>query len=162
MEVLRTGETLWNASRTFFARWNLSPSQFNVLNLLRLSGKGCTQVELSRELMQHRSNVTGLVDRLEARGLVRRRDIPTDRRAFQVSLTDKGEKLLHEILPHYFEAAESVWGTMPVERARELVTELQAISASATRVSAGKGSPAPSRRILERRNKEEHHGGESG
>ena len=35
IELLRTAENLWNASRVFFARWELSPSQFNVLNLLR-------------------------------------------------------------------------------------------------------------------------------
>ena len=162
MELLRTSESLWNASRTFFARWELSPSQFNVLNLLRLAGKGCTQVELSRELMQHRSNITGLVDRLESRGLVRRRDVPADRRAFHVTLTDKGEKLIHEILPHYFETAESVWGSMSAERAQELVKELQAVSASAARLAAAEGSPAPSRRISDRRNKEANHGGENG
>ena len=40
MELLRTADTLWNASRVFFERWDLSPSQFNVLNLLRLSPAG--------------------------------------------------------------------------------------------------------------------------
>src|SRR6266496_1133102 len=34
LQLLRTAEALWNASRNFFARWDLSPSQFNVLNLL--------------------------------------------------------------------------------------------------------------------------------
>ena len=74
IELLRTAETLWNASRVFFARWDLSPSQFNVLNLLYEQPGGCTQIELSRQLIMHRSNVTGLVDRLEARGLLQRQD----------------------------------------------------------------------------------------
>jgi hypothetical protein len=34
LQLLRTAENLWNASRLFFGRWDLSPSQFNVLNLL--------------------------------------------------------------------------------------------------------------------------------
>ena len=34
LQLLRTAENLWNASRVFFGRWDLSPSQFNVLNLL--------------------------------------------------------------------------------------------------------------------------------
>src|ERR1700733_10022948 len=87
IELLRTAETLWNASRAFFARWDLSPSQFNVLNLLHDLPGGCSQIELSRQLIMHRSNVTGLVDRLESRGLLRRTDSPTDRRAFTVILT---------------------------------------------------------------------------
>src|ERR1035438_1816121 len=65
MELLRTADTLWNASRVFFERWDLSPSQFNVLNLLHLNPEGLSQTDLSRQLIMHRSNLTGLVDRLE-------------------------------------------------------------------------------------------------
>ena len=64
LQLLRTSDTVWNASRLFFARWDLGPSQFNVLNLLH-GVAGLSQTELSRELIMHRSNVTGLVDRLE-------------------------------------------------------------------------------------------------
>ena len=53
LELLRTAESLWNASRIFFARWDLGPSQFNVLNLLADLPQGCTQVELSRQLIMH-------------------------------------------------------------------------------------------------------------
>ena len=60
LQLLRTAETLWNASRLFFVRWDLSPSQFNVLNLLYDQPDGCTQIGLSRSLIMHRSNVTGL------------------------------------------------------------------------------------------------------
>src|SRR5665213_1311180 len=102
IELLRTAETLWNASRVFFARWDLSPSQFNVLNLLYELPGGCSQVELSRRLIMHRSNVTGLVDRLESRGLLRRADSATDRRAFNVVLTPAGKKLIGDILPRYY------------------------------------------------------------
>src|ERR1035437_23608 len=72
MELLRTADTVWNASRAFFERWDLSPSQFNVLTLLHLTPDGLSQTDLSRQLIMHRSNLTGLVDRLEKRGLVAR------------------------------------------------------------------------------------------
>ena len=81
LQLLRTADTIWNASRAFFDRWDLGPSQFNVLNLLRLHPDGLSQSELSRELIMHRSNVTGLVDRLERRSLVERKDAAGDRRA---------------------------------------------------------------------------------
>src|SRR5262245_22627566 len=87
LDVLRTSEELWNHSRQYFARWGLSPSQFNVLNLLTDHPRGCAQSELSRRLIMHRSNVTGLVDRLEARGLLVRKDDAHDRRAYLVCLT---------------------------------------------------------------------------
>ena len=136
IELLRTAENLWNASRVFFARWDVSPSQFNVLNLLQDHPAGLTQVELSRRLIMHRSNVTGLVDRLEARRLVRRKDDPADRRAFNVVLAPAGLKLLRRIEPRYYRAAEMVWGRISPARARRLVAELNSVSSNADRIVA--------------------------
>lgn len=135
IQLLRTAENLWNASRTFFVRWDLSPSQFNILNLLRGLPAGCTQVELSRDLIMHRSNVTGLVDRLEARGLVQRCEDPHDRRVYRVVLTADGSRLLQEILPQYFRAAEEVWGKLPLKHIKELVRDLEQVSANADAIA---------------------------
>ncbi len=135
IQLLRTAEELWNASRVFFARWDLSPSQFNLLNVLTDFPDGCTQSDLSRQLIMHRSNVTGLVDRLEERGLVARKENATDRRAWLVVLTPTARKLLAEIYPHYYAAAEQVWGQLPTDRAERLVAELTTISENATRAA---------------------------
>ena len=92
LQLLRTSDTVWNASRMFFARWDLGPSQFNVLNLL-YGVEGLTQTELSRELIMHRSNVTGLVDRMEKAGWVERTSDRDDRRVKRVRLTAEGKRL---------------------------------------------------------------------
>jgi len=135
IQLLRTAEELWNASRVFFARWDLSPSQFNLLNVLTDFPDGCTQSDLSRQLIMHRSNVTGLVDRLEERGLVTRKENAADRRAWLVVLTPAARSLLVEIYPHYYAAAEQVWGQLPTDRAERLVAELTTISENATRAA---------------------------
>ena len=136
LQLLAASEALWNASRVFLKQWNLSPSQFNVLNLLLDAPNGCTQVELSRKLIMHRSNVTGLVDRLESRKLVRRQDSKTDRRAFNVVITDKGADLMRQIHPHYYQAAEDLWGGISAGHARSLATEVSIVSANAGKVAA--------------------------
>ena len=138
LQLLRTADTVWNASRSFFQRWDLGPSQFNVLNLLGDQPEGLTQTGLSRRLLMHRSNVTGLVDRLEARRLVERRDTPDDRRAYRVVLTDAGRQLVHDILPDFYQAAEEVWGQLPATRAQQLVAELAEVCAQAERTAARK------------------------
>jgi|SRR5690242_11100502 len=138
LQLLRTAETLWNASRLFFAQWDLSPSQFNVLNLLCDHPDGCTQIELSRSLIMHRSNVTGLVDRLEARRLVQRRDSADDRRAYRVMLTPAGRKLIELILPRYYAAAEKVWGELAVNRANQLVNDLARVCVNAATVTGNR------------------------
>jgi len=135
LQLLRTAETLWNSSRIFFSRWDLSPSQFNVLNLLRDHDAGLSQTQLSHELLTHRSNVTGLVDRLEERGLLERHNVPDDRRAYRVALTEAGRKLLQEILPVFYQASEEVWSPMSAQRAKELVAELDAINTQAETIA---------------------------
>jgi DNA-binding MarR family transcriptional regulator len=135
LQLLRTSESIWNASRNFFARWDLSPSQFNVLNVLRDHPEGIAQVELSRVLIMHRSNVTGLVDRLEQRKLVARRDSPADRRAYRVVLTAAGRKLLEEILPAYYAAAETVWKDFSVKNTGAFVDDLARLEKNVTAFS---------------------------
>ena len=135
MELLRTADTVWNASRGFFERWGLSPSQFNVLNLLRLNPAGLSQTDLSRQLIMHRSNVTGLVDRLEQRGLVARREVAADRRAYRVVLTAAGTKLLGDILPQYYEDATRVWDHLPARRAAALIADLQKAAQNAENIA---------------------------
>jgi len=136
MELLRTADTVWNASRVFFERWDLSPSQFNVLNLLRLNPAGLSQTDLSRQLIMHRSNVTGLVDRLEQRGLVARREVAADRRAYSVVLTTAGARLLRDILPRYYDGTAQVWQRLSPRRAAELIADLQQVAQSAQQIAA--------------------------
>lgn len=131
LQLLRTAESLWESSRVFFTQWDLSPSQFNVINLLRDRSEGMSQTQLSRELIMHRSNVTGLVDRLEQKELVERRADPKDRRAHRVVLTRSGKTLVRQILPHYYQAAEDALGHLPARAAEKLVKDLDRVSKNA-------------------------------
>jgi len=132
LQLLRTADSILDASRTFFAPWDLSPSQFNVLNLLYGIPEGLSQTDVGRQLIVHRSNVTGLVDRLEKRGLVRRRELAGDRRVYQVVLTAEGSRVMEEVLPLYHRKAEEVWGDCPAK----LLTEIQAQLTQAARKAA--------------------------
>jgi DNA-binding MarR family transcriptional regulator len=53
--------------------------------------------ELSRRMMVTNGNITGLVDRLEEQGLVKRRTAPHDRRAQYVSLTAAGRRTFRSV-----------------------------------------------------------------
>jgi DNA-binding MarR family transcriptional regulator len=135
LKLLRTSETIWNASRLFFARWELSASQFNVLNLLRLHGGGLSQTELSRELITHRSNVTGLVDRLEKRKLLVRKPVTGDRRSYSVQLTGAGTELVATILPEYHARAAELLAAVPVSRLAAFELNLERVRKAAGRIS---------------------------
>ena len=56
------------------------------------AGAGMTLGQLSQRMMVSNGNVTGLVERLVAQGLVDRRSSPNDRRSQIVSLTPEGRR----------------------------------------------------------------------
>ena len=73
-------------------------SQWWVLaNLSRHNGKGMMQTELAKVMDVGKVTLGGLIDRLEASGLVKRQADPSDRRAKRVVMTPKGIKLLADI-----------------------------------------------------------------
>ena len=73
----------------------LSIAQLDVLR--RLRGGPSPMRRLAVQMNCEASNLTGLVDRLEARGLVERQPHPDDRRVKCVGLTDAGEQLGREV-----------------------------------------------------------------
>src|SRR5580692_4369665 len=79
------------------AELQLSPAQCHLLHLLE-PGRPVPMGRLAETLACHASNVTGLVDRLEARGLVERRLSEDDRRIKVLKLTREGVHQRAQIL----------------------------------------------------------------
>jgi len=76
--------------RRFAAEFATTLPKFDVMAALARIEPGMNMTELSRHLMVSNGNVTGIVDRLVAEGLVERLAQVGDRRATFVRLTDKG------------------------------------------------------------------------
>src|SRR6187200_2491423 len=74
------------------AELQLSPAQCHVLHLIE-PGRPVPMGQLAETLACDASNVTGLVNRLEARGLVRRQPSAGDRRVKVLDLTPAGSRL---------------------------------------------------------------------
>jgi MarR family transcriptional regulator, lower aerobic nicotinate degradation pathway regulator len=73
----------------------LSHVQARLLGILR--DREPAMLTLATYLKLDKSSVTGLVDRAEARGLVRRKTTPEDGRAVRVALTERGRKLTQKL-----------------------------------------------------------------
>jgi DNA-binding MarR family transcriptional regulator len=69
--------------------FDLSPMGLKLLYMLK-PGDAAPMSHLAETLFCDASNVTGIVDRLEARGLIERRDNPSDRRVKLIALTGEG------------------------------------------------------------------------
>ncbi|WP_239132415.1 MarR family winged helix-turn-helix transcriptional regulator [Paractinoplanes durhamensis] len=85
--------------------YGFSPQQGQLLCILRSQPYGMG--ELGAVLGLAKSSVTGLVDRLERGGLVRREPDPADSRAVRVALTARGGKIADQF---YTETRERILG----------------------------------------------------
>jgi DNA-binding MarR family transcriptional regulator len=89
------------------AEFELSPMQAHVLRLLE-PGTPLPMRTLARKLCCDASNVTGIIDRLEERGLVRRDAAPGDRRIKMLVVTDDGASVRRRIVKRLSEAPEPI------------------------------------------------------
>jgi len=80
---------------------SLTLPQFDVLAQLRRRAEGMTAGELTRELLVTAGNVTGIVKRLEGRGLVERQRVPRDRRTVWIRLTPRGRTTIGSAIPRH-------------------------------------------------------------
>ncbi len=82
--------------------YGLTLTGFRVVMMLRVRGGTLAPAAIADRLGSARATVTGVLDSLEKRGLVRRLPDPGDRRRLQVEITDEARDLLEELLPSYF------------------------------------------------------------
>lgn len=92
VRLLRATRTVENEIRERFRReFDVTLPRFDVMSALDRADGGLTMTALSRELMVSNGNVTGIIERLAAGGLVLRETEDADRRAVRVRLTRKGQ-----------------------------------------------------------------------
>src|SRR5574341_380114 len=103
----------WRTDSRHIRSLCLTPSQFDVIATLG-DTDGMTCSELSNRTLVTKGTLTGVLDRLMAKGLVRREDVKGDRRRIRVCLTEKGDALFRKtfaahiaFLRPYFERALS-------------------------------------------------------
>ena len=129
LRLARCRNLMMKEMRRSVERWNLTLPQFDVLaELARAPEQGFTFVELSRLLLVTSGNLTGIIDRLEAEGLVRRETEATDRRMVRMTLTPLGRKRTAEMLPQHGDDVAEMLSPVPRERLallNELLGELR-------------------------------------
>ena len=89
--VLHAAHTLEDRVEEALSKAGLSTPKYSVLNALVETGEALSLSDLAARLSCVRSNMTQLVDRLEADGLVRRVSDPNDRRAVRAAITEEGK-----------------------------------------------------------------------
>jgi DNA-binding MarR family transcriptional regulator len=129
LRLARCRNLMMREMRRSVERWDLTMPQFDVLaELARAPETGFTFVELSRLLLVTSGNLTGIIDRLEADGLVKREAELSDRRVTRMRLTSVGKRRMDEILPLHGADVAQTLSVLPRERLallNELLGELR-------------------------------------
>ncbi len=121
MNLWWTSTILKKVSKRFFHPELSSESQFNILMAIEYTKKELTQNELSKRLLVDKSNITGLIDRLEKLDLLYRAKIANDRRSYHIKLTKKGSTLVLELEKRYLELVYKIMSELDKNEIEQLI-----------------------------------------
>lgn len=119
----------WLRERTkcIFESEDITPQQFNILRILRGSfPQPLSTLQIRERMLEKMSDTSRIVDRLIAKGLVKKVTCKTDRRLVDVIITDKGKKLL-ERLDQRQDEMDNVLGNLSEDDANQLSNLLDKI-----------------------------------
>ena len=120
INLIYTNNWLTTKQKRFFAEHDITLQQYNVLRILRGQYPGSISTSAIRGRMLDRSSdASRIVDRLTKQGLVEKKICPTDKRLVDVTISEKGLKLLEKIDQSIDELDHAV-GNLTVGEAQEL------------------------------------------
>jgi DNA-binding MarR family transcriptional regulator len=128
VNLLRTAETVMRSLAAAVKPHGLSPEQYNVLRILRGAGRaGMACGEIAARMVTHDPDMTRLLDRLEARGLIARARDTKDRRVVTTRIHPAGLRLLAGLDAPMEAAGKRLLGHVGGKRLRQLVALLEAV-----------------------------------
>ncbi|MFK4146414.1 MarR family winged helix-turn-helix transcriptional regulator [Streptomyces sp. NPDC004065] len=135
--IFRLSRAMGDRMEKAYAPFGISRGEFDVLATLRRSGAPYTLSprQLSATLMLTTGGMTGRLDKLERAGLLRRSPDPHDRRGLQVTLTEKGLRLIDEAVGAGLAVQTEALSALDAEEAGQLAGLLRKLLG---------GTPGPS------------------
>lgn len=117
--LLRAADEAARQLEDFFAPYGVTGQQYNVLRILRGAGKPLPTMEVAQRMMQKTPGLTGILDRLERKGLLRRKRSREDRRVWLCDITRQGLELV--------EAVDQPLGDANIDALQVVRPELEAL-----------------------------------
>ena len=131
LALMRTADLVRRQIADLVEPYGITPQQFNVLRILRGAGAdGLPTLEVAGRMIEQTPGVTRLLDRLEAKELVRRQRCPKDRRQHLCWITPRGLAVLQKIDAVSQRAADDVLKGLRTKDRETFVRLLDAIRAA--------------------------------
>jgi DNA-binding MarR family transcriptional regulator len=130
LAIMRTSDLLENRLARLLRDYGLTLTQYNVLRILRGEGAPLPCLEIASRMVQVAPAITRVIEQLLTMGLVTKLQSQTDRRVFEVSLTNQGSILLESIDAPLLETHANLLSKVSQEDLRELLRILAAARAN--------------------------------
>lgn len=128
LSILRTADRVRRRLGGVLDPFGVTLQQYNVLRILRgARGEPLPTLEIGERMIEEAPGVTRLLDRLEAKGLVRRQRCTSDRRLVHCWITDPGLELLTRIDPLLNDADNQVVAHLSDEEQVALIHLLERV-----------------------------------
>jgi DNA-binding MarR family transcriptional regulator len=130
LALYRTSDMLRRRFTQIVEPHGISLQQYNVLRILRGAGKtGTPTLDIADRMIEMTPGVTRLLDKLEAKRLVRRERCPEDRRQVLCWITESGSRLLAELDKPLAAAGVKSMEPLPGAEQQALIRTLEKIRA---------------------------------
>jgi DNA-binding MarR family transcriptional regulator len=120
LNIARTSDQIQNRFGKLFREFGITPSQYNVLRILRGEARPLQCAEITERMVQVVPAMTGLLDRLEKQGLIVRTRSTDDRRVIFVEPTSKALDLLKRLDQPVLRLNEKLLGHLTKTELKEL------------------------------------------
>src|SRR3954463_12910041 len=120
--LMQTSKAVQDRMRVEMSQYNLSITEFSVLEVLYKKGKQ-TIHQIGNSILISSGTMTYVIDKLEKRNLLSRHACVEDRRVIHVILTDDGKEMMDKIMPKHQEFVDSMFESLNKEE-KELFVKL--------------------------------------
>ena len=111
INLIYTYNWITEQTKAVLERGDITAQQFNILRILRGAGAPLSTLQIRQRMLDKMSDTSRIVDRLIVKGLVKKVVCKADKRLVDVSITDKGKKLL-EKLDKYETEMDAIVGSL--------------------------------------------------
>lgn len=119
INLIYTYNWVTEQSKSILEKGDVTSQQFNILRILRGAGEPLSTLQIRQRMLDKMSDTSRIVDRLILKGFVKKNVCKTDKRLVDVSITDKGKKLL-EKLDKYETEMDAIAGNLSEADAKAL------------------------------------------
>lgn len=116
----RTSQIIIDEVKRNVVSHGINPTEFAVLKALYQKGRQTIQ-QVGQTILHASGSMTYIIDKLENKGLILRKECLSDRRAIYVAITEQGISFMDQVFPRYQKLIKQVFRAFSNEEKNELI-----------------------------------------